>query len=83
MSYKIESGVPVPEGAPEPGNIRYPFRMMKVGDSFWVDGKEAFERARKSAYTYQRRNPDSDAGPMKFRSLYDSQKKGGRIWRIE
>lgn len=32
--YKIEKGVPAPEGK----ESKYPFRAMEVGDSFFVPG---------------------------------------------
>ena len=40
MSIKIETGIPVPNRRGGEGGVqKYPFRQMKAGDSFFVEGK--------------------------------------------
>ena len=75
MSYKIEKGIrPVKDG--RSGNIRYPFRAMKVGDSFFVPIAEANEGSmRMSPYAFSKRNPEYK---FSIRKLKD----GYRVWRV-
>lgn len=35
LAYKIDQGIPIPERG-RPGMIRWPFREMEVGESFYV-----------------------------------------------
>ena len=76
MSFKIEPNVPVaPRGGGKGRAAKYPFRDMKVGDSFLVNGADprkvigaacAYVRASKSGWKFTtRKTPD-----------------GHRCWRI-
>jgi uncharacterized protein (DUF2249 family) len=74
---KIEQGVPIP------GNItrktKYPFREMKIGESFFLTDHEDPERTRKrvsAAATMFCANKD-----YKFKTqVFET---GVRVWRIE
>lgn len=76
MDYKIDRNVPLPKER-KAANKRYPLSDMRIGDSFFVGGREDFERARLAATNYGRRNK------LKFSSRLADDKDGGRIWRIE
>jgi hypothetical protein len=77
MKIKIESGIPIP--TLESKRIKYPFREMKVGESFFVKDIENPKKTRNriaSAATMWARNKD-----YKFRTqVFDT---GVRIWRIK
>lgn len=81
-SFKVEEGVPVPaagRGARPPGyNVRYPFPIMKAGDSFLIEGIDVGDRkrARVSASTFAMRNPG-------VRFVSRDVGVGLRIWRVE
>lgn len=73
-SYKVDSNVPI---NPEQIRFKYPFKTMKVGESF--EFTEAKRRAvRASATRYKTLNPDT--------FNYSSKQVGPgvfRLWRIE
>ena len=76
-AYHIEKGIPLPT---MPTNMKYPWRDMKVGDSFFVPVKKESERTMRGAitssfYNYQRGN--------RGQRIALRQVKGGfRIWRV-
>ena len=55
----------------------YPFREMQVGESFLVEGRICFERAKQAAYVFAHRYPE-----YKF-SCRKVTQTSGRIWRIK
>ena len=58
---------------PAPRNSKYPFRSMKIGDSFFVADNSG--RVRSTACVFAARNPD-----YKFSTR---QENGGyRVWRV-
>lgn len=69
MRFKIESNVPVPNGAVR-RKTKYPFRQMKIGDSFEFDIKE-LRKVTSAAYGTHRRDPD-----------FNYTIAGNRIWKI-
>lgn len=75
---KIERGIPAPSG-PAPGKKQYPFDLMKVGDSIFVeptcDDHTKAIRARDAAHKYGNRQG------KEFRTK--AENGGIRIWRIK
>lgn len=69
--FKIESGIPIPSKS---GDSRYPFREMKVGDSFFVPGKKAANLAGCLGY-YRTR--------YKITLVTRTVDGGVRVWRTE
>ena len=68
--FKIETGIPIPP--PQTGGGRYPWRKMKVGDSFLVPGK-----------TQKTWNGVSAAHKMTgFKFTVRTVEGGVRVWRI-
>lgn len=74
MAFKIEKGVPVPPLCVERIS-KYPFKEMEIGDSFEVNEKIEFSRARNSASVYNAKSG------RKF--VTRKTENGGRIWRVE
>lgn len=73
--FKIETNVPVP---PLSGGARpkYPFREMKIGDSFFASNEDAkVISVRVSAHTFGRRNKE-------YRFTVVKESGGCRVWRI-
>lgn len=89
---KIEKGVPFPasekslKGSEEYADfgrvakkgpaLKYPFRLMEVGDSVLIEAgeaKRAKEAARKTSYRYP---------AFRFRHITDSLTGDVRIWRV-
>ena len=68
---EIEDGVEVPF---KNKSVRYPFKSMEVGESFFVEGKVT-SQVMSAARIY---------GPMKFtsRAAEKDGVKGVRVWRI-
>ena len=71
---KIERNIPPPEYTQD-NRVKYPFRELKVGDSFFVDGKEKGHRARAAARQMTVRT--------NITLLTRSENGGVRIWRIK
>lgn len=67
--FNIVSNIPIPK----PARDYWPFKSMKVGDSFYFEGKRA--NLSTNASTYAKRHGG------KFRTR--SEGKGFRCWRIE
>jgi hypothetical protein len=75
--FKIEQDVPIPREN-WTGNNRYPFRDMKVGDSFFISSDtpgEAALRVRSSVCYFSKRNPEYHFTVLKVDG-------GCRVWRI-
>lgn len=70
MSYKIESGIPVPKMSKP---MKYPLSEMKIGESFLVTDKKI---ANLRAYIY---NISKKMG-MKFKVM--ATEEGIRVWRV-
>ena len=77
MKIQIEKGVPAP--TKQTRSSKYPFRDMKVGDSFFIksDDPEPLRKKLSSASTmFCKTNPD-----FKFKTqVFDT---GVRIWRVQ
>ena len=72
---KIDKDIPIPKISGRTGcPPKYPFRMMEVGDSFFIAGKSATISGLFLRYM-----------PRKFtcRSVVENDISGVRIWRIE
>lgn len=69
MAIKIDTDVPTPVGL-----SKYPFEIMKVGDSFHVDTKVGTLRA--ASYSFTRRKD----GTVKF--VVRAEDDGARCWRV-
>jgi hypothetical protein len=71
MNISIDKGIAIPELL----RYRYPFRKMKIGDSFFVINRTA-NAITSAAYNYR---------PKKFtaRKHTEGGKKGIRCWRVE
>ena len=74
MTFKIEKNHPLPPHRSK--NESYPFRSMKIGDSFEYSF-EHIGRMRSAASWFSKRNP-----PYRF-TLRKMNDKTYRIWRIE
>lgn len=73
---KIEQGVPVPVNRARIGS-KYPFRDMKIGDSFFLPATYAKPASvRASASYFQIRNKG-------YRFTAHEQDNGIRVWRIK
>lgn len=71
--FKIEKGIPVP--ARRPGNSKYPFSSMEVGDSWLMTNTASRAGARSTAA-----NIAKAKGGWKFVSR--KEKDGVRFWRV-
>lgn len=71
---KLESGVEIPKEDRQ----AYPWKEMKVGQSFFMPGKKG-TRARMAAYIWGTRN----GAKFKTVSVTEGGKKGARIWRTK
>lgn len=72
----IEKDIPLP--TPRTGRARYPFREMKVGDSFSVPTEKDRQRVRATLWHYTR------TGTGKGRRFATRKvNEGYRVWRIE
>lgn len=71
--YSIEKGIEIPKSQKK--NLKYPFRNMEIGDSFFVE-KDRRLAAYSIVSQFARQNP-----PMKFTTrVVDG---GVRVWRIQ
>jgi len=69
---KVEKGVPVPK-EPRKRNVKYPWREMEVGDSFYTETSQPVVSS--SAILAQKRTG------MRFTTKREGT--GTRVWRIE
>lgn len=86
MSFEIETGIPVPEmpkARKKKREAKYPFKDMKVGDSFYIKNngskKETLkvQSALSAAMTsYHKKHP-------RKRLTYRTVENGTRCWRIK
>lgn len=76
MNYKIERNVPVPKSTAG-ARAKYPFREMKIGDSFFAPATQGMNRNRiASAATYFGiRHPG-------YRFSIRKVEGGWRVWRV-
>jgi hypothetical protein len=71
--FEIQKNVPMPQ----PAQSRYPFRSMKVGDSFGFS-IDRLLAVRGAAYAYARKNN------QKFKvAIEDKSRNAARCWRIK
>jgi hypothetical protein len=68
----------IAKNVPLPINTRalYPFRDMKVGDSFYIPGNKQYMSAVSASFNFAKSN-----APYKFSSRQEGD--GGRIWRVK
>jgi hypothetical protein len=71
MTYEIQSGIPIPAGR---NNNKYPFRAMRIGDSFFAAGIKQ-SGISSVLYAFSKRNPE-------FRFTVRKEGDGVRVWRI-
>jgi len=71
---KIDKNVPIPLEALGHGGAKYPFRHMEVGDSIFIEGKEAGQRAKSAAFMMSKRTR------LVFRVWRENN--GVRVWRV-
>jgi hypothetical protein len=79
---EIRQDVPIPERTGVGAARKYPFGDMAIGDSLSFEDSEKFEKARRAATVFAKRNG----------VLFTSRKgyehgehtgRGGTIWRVE
>ena len=71
--FKIEKGIPIPEGKGTGRKIKYPFNKMEVGDSILCDKRSVLS----AGNSWARRNfPE-----RKFKSQKEGDKT--RLWRVK
>jgi hypothetical protein len=71
---KIDRDIPIPERVN--GRKIYPFDEMEVGDSFFVEAKDA-QRARNAVFQWKKRR----GREITVRSITEGGVRGLRIWR--
>jgi hypothetical protein len=78
VSYEVEKGVPVPPKAS--ARTRYPFRVLRVGESFFVpdDGKKELQNRVMGCVP-----KDLTKGQFCSRIAERDGVKGVRVWRIQ
>ena len=71
---KIDKHVPLPPPDETDNRTKYAFRSMEVGDSFYIEGKEAGHRVRAAARNMTRRS----------RLVLTVRREGSgvRVWRV-
>jgi hypothetical protein len=74
FEFKVERGIPIPP-MPHPGRpYKYPWRLLEVGDSFFVP--EGNLKTLRSAWKEASKR-------LGFRCSYRQEEGGIRIWRVE
>ena len=75
---KIDKNIPLPSTRAAGGGrpAKYPFKQMKVGDSFFIPGKKASDLS--SSMSHARRNGIN----LVCRVAYKGDDIGVRIWRV-
>lgn len=74
--FVIETGIPIPERS---FNEKYPFNVMKIGNSFRIKGYDKYRLAVRAAHEHSRRHQRK----IMFRSRWNKLNHEGRIWRIK
>ncbi len=80
--FQIESNIPLPEK--KTANDKYPFKDMKVGDSFFVPGADtvpAILRGRLYASCSNRRQASGKTERFSVRIETNGHGEGVRVWR--
>jgi len=75
--YKVESDIPVPNPAINGGRGKYPWRLLKVGDSFFVPRND-FHREE-----YRPKPTDAMNIKVTSRKCLENEIWGIRVWRTE
>ena len=74
----VEFDVPIPLAVKRQFDTRrYPFHLMRVGESVHYPSKPAYLRAARAARNHAQQHN------VKFTQKIDEDGAGGRIWRIE
>jgi hypothetical protein len=84
MRHNIEKGIPIPDNIRKYGLVLYPFRTMKIGDSFLIlcthdKYKQTQDKMARAAQALRRRNKEK----MFFISRFIKKERGLRVWRIK
>ena len=76
--FEIEENVSLPKRGIFGGrhNRKYPFRNMKIGDSFFVGGEGKKGKAHTAAKVFQHRNKE-------YKFVVSQENDGLRVWRVE
>jgi hypothetical protein len=74
MEIKIEKGITIPRSSGVGRAIKYPFKHMEIGDSFFVNGGTKHGAIRQSAY-----NARIPGAKFTIRK----EAAGYRVWRIK
>ena len=75
MTFKIEDGIPIAGAAGAGGsNKKYPFKEMKVGQSFFVDVENA-QKVQGAAHQFAKKHPE-------YKFLTRREGEGRRVWRV-
>lgn len=78
MLYEIESDVPIPAVRSSGRTTRYPFRTLKINESFFTDNLDEVPRLQRAAAAYAKR-----AGiKLLTRRVEEDGVQGLRVWRI-
>lgn len=78
MPIKIDKLIPIPKPGRKGWLARYPFRQMKVGDSFFVPGRNVQQMSNSGAQ-YRK----LFGHRYTVRSVVEGGKKGCRVWRTK
>lgn len=83
IEYKIDKNIPIPDRIRRCGSVLYPFRTMRIGDSFLIlCAKSGYKRAQdnmaKAACAFRR-----NKGSGYFISRFVGKERGLRVWRIK
>ena len=70
----VECGIKIPK--PSRKVVKYPFREMKIGDSFFVDSEGRRGKAHQAAKMFRSRNKE-------YKFLVEYENNGIRIWRVK
>ena len=75
--FKIESTIPIPDQSNGGRRSQYPFRAMKIGESFLVAaGDSSVVKVRSAASYFQIRN-------LQFKFIVRTTPEGVRVWRVK
>lgn len=81
--YQVEHNVPMPVKVQLVRKLKYPFKIMRIGDSFFIPrtAGENIENVRSriimAAYSYRKRAKDTD-----FNLSTKVSAEGLRVWRV-
>lgn len=79
---EIRQDVPIPERTGVGAARKYPFGDMKIGDSLSFDSATNFEKARRAATVYAKRNGVLFTSRKGYENG-ENTGRGGTIWRVE